>query len=275
MKHHVRDSEIITVVERLLKNLIESVNNIQTNVNVTVPGIGNGNDDAIPEKVINYEFYNKNEANVSSVFAEVISLLKTIVAEIGVYPETNSYTNDALTISSFLDKLLYHQKERTPIPISVFASGDYSNNGLFFSTHNHSIIDYLKAIVAMLGQPDPSPYPNGVPLIPLVMTDVQYNSIKQWLSPMTGNEYNVTLAPSGSSGVFVLSANTYKEVIFENRTTGGAIYIQESATTIVNFANSIRILPNEKLRLAPFYCTNPVYALADGSAGTLSVVSFS
>jgi hypothetical protein len=276
MKHYVRDSEIITVVERLLKNLIESANSIQTsvsNINSNI-GIGNGSDASLNESLINGNLYTINKGNVDATFAEVITLLKTLVAEIGVSPEVISSGN-ALTISSFLSQLLYQAKERVPIPISDFASGDYSNNGLFSSTHNHSVIDYLKAIVAILGQPDISPYPNGQSLLPLVTTDVQYNSIKQWLSPMTGNEYSVPSHPSGSSGVLILNPDIYKQVIFENRTASGAIYIQESATTTVNFQNSIRILPNEKLSLAPFYCTSPVYALATGGTKTLSVVSFS
>ena len=274
----IRDNNIITTQERLLKKILDAlapIVDLINTLNSNVDNIGQLGDDALAASVLENSAYDDNKALVDAQNATAISLLKTLAAQIGV----RNIDGENATIARILQFINNALTQGQQVPLSSLTSGDYTNQILLSST-THTIHDLLESLTATIGQTTGSSglYPTGGTLMSILETFVQYKLNFEWLATLRPSA-NIIVpnvpASTLNPGASILAPGLYKEVILQSLATGSKV-IYFSATNPLSSDTGMRLDAGETIRFSNVNVVNEWRAINVGGvgAGLLKVTTF-
>lgn len=275
----IRDNNIITTQERLLKKILDALAPIVgliNTLNSNVDNIGQLGDDALAASVLENSAYDDNKALVDAQNATAISLLKTLAAQIGV----RDIDGENATIARILQFINNALRQGEQVPLSSLTSGDYQNQILLSST-THTIHDLLESLTATIGQTTDSSglYPTGGTLMSMLETFVQYKLHFEWLATLrpSANISVPDVPPSTlNAGVPILAPGLYKEVILQSLATGADL-IYFTASNPLSSDTGMRLNAGETIRFSNVNVVDEWRAIKVGIGGAvlLKVTTFS
>lgn len=275
----IRDNNIITTQERLLKKILDALAPIVSLINTlnsNVDNIGQLGDDALAASVLENSAYDDNKALVDAQNATAISLLKTLAAQIGV----RDIDGENATIARILQFINNALTQGEQVPLSSLTSGDYTNQILLSST-THTIHDLLESLTATIGQTTDSSglYPTGGTLMSILETFVQYKLNFEWLATLRPSaNISVPNVPASTlnAGVSILAPGLYKEVILQSLATEAEKVIYFTASNPLSSDTGMQLKAGETIRFSNVNVVDEWRAINVGGVGAvlLKVTTF-